>query len=258
MAKKTFRVGLPGDLYQKNNRWWWKAKLPGETRLKERSLKPAGARYATTDRAEGEAIALEIWESAIRREVEAEARAKARTKANAAAKEMARVESEAAETVARMKAQVTDMIAKAKAEFEKKLQLADEAVALARQELEAESELRVQAEETARTEAARRAQAEELAQAESERRTQAKEAARMEADQSIQAEEPETLEIEPIEHDESEQVAQAEAKLEEVLGAEKGTGTCDCCGKTDVPADELSLIDSGQFLCAECLAALRG
>ena len=258
MTKKTFKVGLPGDLYQKNNRWWWKVKLPGKRRLKERGLKPKGARFATTDRAEGEAIAVAMWESAIRKEVQAEARAKARAKADAAAKELARLESEAAETVARMKSKVVEMIGNAKAECERKVQLSDEAVAQAREALKAESERRAQAEELAKAEAERRVRAEELAQAESERRAQAEELASMEADRRIQAEERATVEMEPTGPDEPGQAAEAEAKLEEVLGGAGGTGTCDCCGKADVPADELSVIDSGQFLCAECLAALRG
>jgi len=182
MAKKSFEVSLPGSLYQKNNRWWWKVKLPGQTRLKATGLKPKGARFATTDRAEAEEVALGMWESAIRSEVQAQTRAKAREKAKA----VAGVEAETAQTVARLKAKIM--------EYEEELRQCNEAIVQAR----------------------------ELANAESERRKQ------------------------------------AEAKLEEILGGMKKTGTCDCCGKADIPEDELSTIDSGHRLCADCFASMRG
>ena len=35
------------------------------------------------------------------------------------------------------------------------------------------------------------------------------------------------------------------------------TGTCDCCGADDVAASSLQAIDSGQWLCPDCLAALK-
>ena len=44
-------VNLPGSLYQRNGRWWWKVQLPGEKKTKARPLKPIGSRYATTDHA---------------------------------------------------------------------------------------------------------------------------------------------------------------------------------------------------------------
>lgn len=40
---------LPGSLYQRNRRWWWKVQLPGEDKPKARPLKPIGSRYAMTD-----------------------------------------------------------------------------------------------------------------------------------------------------------------------------------------------------------------
>ncbi|MHC4374114.1 MAG: hypothetical protein ACYSTO_08035, partial [Planctomycetota bacterium] len=42
-------TNLPGSLYQRNRRWWWKVQLPGENKPKARPLKPVGSRYATTD-----------------------------------------------------------------------------------------------------------------------------------------------------------------------------------------------------------------
>ena len=208
MTEKSFKVTLPGSLYEKNNRWWWKVKLPGETRVRARGLKPKGARFATADREEAEKAAREMWESAIRAEVQAQVRAKAREKAEAFSEEMAKVKAEAAETVARMKSGVVGMIARAKAECEEKLRLWNEAAA--------EAEARVCAESQ------KRAQAEERAMAESQKRVE------------------------------------ADAKLEEALGRAKKTSACDCCGKAEIPEDELSKIDSGQLLCSDCLRALRG
>ncbi|OQY03475.1 MAG: hypothetical protein B6I25_07990, partial [Planctomycetales bacterium 4572_13] len=52
MAKKRPKhssANLPGSLYQRNRRWWWKVQLPGEEKPKARPLKPVGSRFATTD-----------------------------------------------------------------------------------------------------------------------------------------------------------------------------------------------------------------
>ena len=222
MTEKSFKVTLPGSLYEKNNRWWWKVKRPGETRVRARGLKPKGARFAAADRDEAEKVAREMWESAIRAEVQAQVGAKAREKAEASPEEMAKVKAEAAETVARMKSEVVGMIARAKAECEEKLRLCNEAAAGAQARVRAESEKRAQAEERAMVESDKRTAAEEKAMAESQKR------------------------------------AEAEAKLEEALSSAKKTAACDCCGKAEIPENELSRIDSGQLLCSDCLSALRG
>jgi hypothetical protein len=222
MTEKSFKVTLPGSLYEKNSRWWWKVKLPGETRVKARGLKPKGARFATADRDEAEKVAREMWESAIRAEVQAQVQARAGEKARASSEEMAKVKAEAAETVARMKSEVVAMIARAKAECEERLRLCNEAVAGAQARVRGESEKRAQAEERLMVESDKRAAAEEKAMAESQKR------------------------------------AEAEAKLEEALSSAKKTAACDCCGKAEIPENELSRIDSGQLLCSDCLRALRG
>ena len=236
MTEKSFKVTLPGSLYEKNSRWWWKVKLPGETRVKARGLKPKGARFATADRDEAEKVAREMWESAIRAEVQAQVQARAGEKARASSEEMAKVKAEAADTVARMKSEVVDMIARAKAECEERVRLCNEAAAGAQARVRAESEKRAQAEERAMVESRKRAQAEERLMVESDKRTAAEEKAMAE----------------------SQKRAEAEAKLEEALSSAKKTAACDCCGKAEIPEDELSRIDSGQRLCSDCLRALRG
>lgn len=160
MTEKSFKVALPGSLYEKKSRWWWKVKLPGETRISARGLKPKGARFATADRDEAEKVAREMWESAIRAEVQAQVQASAGEKAKASSEETAKVKAEAAETVARMKSEILGMIARAKAECEERLRLCNEALAGAEARIRAESEKRTQAEERATAESQKRAEAE--------------------------------------------------------------------------------------------------
>jgi hypothetical protein len=51
---------------------------------------------------------------------------------------------------------------------------------------------------------------------------------------------------------------EAEEKLNEVLESMHRTATCECCGREDVPKNDLAKIDSGQQLCPDCLRMLRG
>ncbi|MBN2270355.1 MAG: hypothetical protein JXN61_07070 [Sedimentisphaerales bacterium] len=226
MADKSFKVSLPGSLYQKNNRWWWKVKLPGETRIKARGLKSEGAQFATTQLEEAEELARVMWESAIRSEVEAEARAKAGEKAKSAAAEMAAVKAEAEETVARLKSGIMETVANAKDQCEAKIRQCHQMVAKADERVRAEVEKRAAIE--AKYEEELRQYKEALAQ----------------ADERLKAE--------------AEARIQAEAKLQEFVGGVKPTAQCECCGKDGVPEEELTTIDSGQRLCPDCLAVLRG
>jgi hypothetical protein len=65
MPEQCSKVTLPGEMYQRVGRWWWRVQLPGENRTKARPLKPAGARAAARDRDIAEKAALEMWERAI-------------------------------------------------------------------------------------------------------------------------------------------------------------------------------------------------
>jgi len=258
MAEETFKAGLPGSLYQKSNRWWWKVKLPGETRLKDLGLKPKGARFATTDRAEAEELALRIWESTIRREVQAQARAEAREKAESAAKEMAAVRAEADATVARLKVKIMDTVANAKAQCEEKLRQSNVIAEQADKKVRAEADKRA-AVEAGYEEELRRCK-EALARAQEAVNAESARAAALEAEYEeelrrckealARAQEPADAELQ--------QPMQAEAELETPIVETKPTGTCDCCGRADVPEDGLTTIDSGHRFCADCLASLRG
>lgn len=112
-----FKVTLPGKAYQRGTRWWWSVKLPGEEKARARPLKSAGAKTATSDAAEAEQIALEMWEQAIREQAQSKARL------------------ESSETVERLKAQ-----------FLEKVRHFTEIVQNATARAEAESQARAEAE----------------------------------------------------------------------------------------------------------------
>ncbi len=59
------RIALPGEFYQRADRWWWRVKLPGEDKAKARPLKLDGAKAAVDDRETAEKIAFEMWEHAV-------------------------------------------------------------------------------------------------------------------------------------------------------------------------------------------------
>ncbi len=95
----------------------------------------------------------------------------------------------------------------------------------------------------------------------------------MEAEARLRAERDAESEAEEKAKAYDEAIARAKEKLAaEVADREKSktesrieirevpakTGACECCGKKDVPKDNLSIIDSGQMCCPDCLIALRG
>ena len=58
------RIALPGEFYQRADRWWWRVRLPGEDKAKARPLKLDGGK-AAADRETAEKIAFEMWEHAV-------------------------------------------------------------------------------------------------------------------------------------------------------------------------------------------------
>ena len=56
---------------------------------------------------------------------------------------------------------------------------------------------------------------------------------------------------------EADKRAEAEAKPSRILGDSEMRVACECCGKEDIPSNNLSRIDSGQLLCPTCLEAMR-
>jgi hypothetical protein len=55
----------------------------------------------------------------------------------------------------------------------------------------------------------------------------------------------------------SEEKGQGKAKSIELHGVSTRTATCQCCGSEGIWAIDLYKIDSGQFLCPDCLKSLR-
>ncbi|MHC4753435.1 MAG: hypothetical protein ACYTFW_26685 [Planctomycetota bacterium] len=262
MAKSSLKVTLPGSIYKKNGRWWWKVKLPAQTRTKARALKPAGARFAATDRKVAEEVAREMWRLAIEAETEARIKVQVKAKAN---KEIANAK------------------AKAKAECAKKIKACEQALAKAREQAKAQAEERAKTEaelkdrakqtekyyaeeitkirdtiEKARVEFEEKDKAYNEALAGAEEKAKAEAEARKEAEARAEAEAKLRLEAEQRASAEAEARAQDEAKLNEVLGDLVMTGTCECCGRKDVSENDLVTIDSGQSLCPDCLEMLRG
>jgi hypothetical protein len=195
MAEESDKVTLPGSLFRKKSRWWWKVKLPGESRQKPRSLKPEGSRWGTTDRDEAEEIARAMWQRAIetKARLRAESPAEAGQEVMAAAEAIAEAKAQAAETIARIRTEAAEAITKAEAAYEEKLKAYAETLAETEDKLKAEGQRR----------------------------------------------------------------AEAEAKLSQLLAGPARSLPCECCGREDVPENELTRIDSGQMLCRDCLRAMR-
>ena len=292
MAKRSPKVALPGEMYQKNGRWWWKVRLPGEPRVRARALKPDGARVAPKTRKIAEEVACEKWRLSI--EAETEARVKSEIQANAD-KAVAKARAKAAEAIARVEVKLatqseqakilcagkTDgtegQIEQAKAQFEQRVKAYRDALAEARQKAEAEAEARTRAQATAQAEASLRAEVEQRARSQSEALAQAEARARAEA--TLRAEAEQRAQMEAQARARAEATAQAEAQLRSEaeqransqakarMKAETKscraadsvgrTRACEGCGQQGVPEKDLAKIDSGQSVCPDCLMLAR-
>jgi hypothetical protein len=107
MNECHFKVQLPGTFFCRNQRWWWRVRLPGENRIKSRSLRPDGARSGTKSRKTAEALAFDLWQQALVAETEIriklEARCQSQEKAKAYADLLDRLSTRAERLVARQK-----------------------------------------------------------------------------------------------------------------------------------------------------------
>ena len=68
------RATLPGTIFKKNGHWWWKVRLPGQDRVRSRSLRPEGSRVGTRSRIQAGQIALRLWEEALTAQAKTERR----------------------------------------------------------------------------------------------------------------------------------------------------------------------------------------
>ncbi len=111
------RIALPGEFYQRADRWWWRVKLPGENRAKARPVKLDGAKTTAADRETAERIAFEMWEQAVRENA-----------------------------VRQIKLESTEKIERLKAQFLDKVRYFTELVETANAKIEAETKARAEAE----------------------------------------------------------------------------------------------------------------
>jgi len=238
MSNRPPKATLPGEMYQKNGRWWWKVRLPGERRIRGRALKPDGARFAAKTRRVAEKVACEMWRRAI--EADAETRVKAELKEQTD-KKIARVKAKAARALekAEKKAKVE---ASLRIEAERETQSHGEALDRAMARANAEETLRLEAERRARLEAQARSIAE----------------ARLEAEMELRAE-----------AEQKETPSRGRRKHSAALSAVEGLGlavgaksnghtaTCEGCGRDGVPEHDLRRIESGQLVCSECMMVAK-
>jgi len=128
MSNRPPKATLPGEMYQKNGRWWWKVRLPGERRIRGRALKPDGARFAAKA-----ARALEKAEKKAKVEASLRIEAERETQSHGEALDRAMARANAEETL--------------RLEAERRARLEAQARSIAEARLEAEMELRAEAEQ---------------------------------------------------------------------------------------------------------------
>ena len=210
-----------------------------------------------------------------RAEKKAKVQAEARLRAEAGYEvQTEEIEERYTKDIARIKRTIeqakAELIEKDKA-YKEALNEAEQKVTLeirARQEAEsrakAEENLRIDAEQNAAQQIAARREAEAGVQVEAELRAAAEQRADSlveavsQAESKAQQETELRLQAEQRAESEAQARIQAEEKLNEILESMQRTGACECCGRKDVPENNLAKIDSGQKLCPDCLKLLRG
>ena len=229
---------LPGEMYEKNGRWWWKVRLPGEPRVRERALKPDGARFAAKTRKVAEKVACEMW----RLSIEADAAARAR---------------------AELKAKTEQKVAKAKGECREKINACEAALTEAERKGKVEASLRIEAEQAARSHAEGLERVVERVRRETKLRIEAEQRAAMEAqartmaEARLQAETELRAEVEQKAVRESRVTTQPERIPVRIAESNGRTAQCEGCGRDGVPENDLSRIESGQLVCSDCMMVAR-
>ncbi len=108
MKECHLQVQLPGTFFCRNQRWWWRVRLPGEDRVKSRSLRPDGAQWGTKRRKEAETVAFDLWQQALIAETEARVRLDTRYQSQEKAKAYANLVSRLSTRAQRLVAQQTN------------------------------------------------------------------------------------------------------------------------------------------------------
>jgi hypothetical protein len=81
MVERRLKATLPGTIFKRGRRWWWRVQLPGEPKSKARSLIPEGERYGVTNVKNAGAVALALWQRALERQTRKRAGEEARIRA---------------------------------------------------------------------------------------------------------------------------------------------------------------------------------
>lgn len=105
MDECRLKARLPGTFFRRKQRWWWRVRLPGEERVKSRSLRPEGDQCGTKSREVAETLAFVLWQQALVAETEArirlETRHQSQEKARAYADLVERLNTRARRLIAR-------------------------------------------------------------------------------------------------------------------------------------------------------------
>jgi hypothetical protein len=224
---------LPGELYWRENRWWWRVKLPGEDKTKARPLGQETGETSAGAREVAEKITFEMWEDAVRENVLQQAKL------------------ESAEKIERLKAQFLD-----------KVRHFTELMETTNAKLEAQEKARTEAE----AKLAQMIQAAARKPWDGEQRVQGAGPATPQSDTQAGAAEsdsaPIALPASLLPTVTSELQSEQPPNTAVILPAAGATppvetGICECCGAMGIAVTCLTRIDSGQSLCPRCLAALR-
>jgi len=78
MNECHLKAQLPGTFFRRKQRWWWRVRLPGEDRMKSRSLRPDGEQCGTKSRETAVAVAFDRWQQALVAETETRVRLESR------------------------------------------------------------------------------------------------------------------------------------------------------------------------------------
>ncbi len=238
------RAPLPGELYRRQDQWWWRVQLPGEDKATARTLKTNGEETPADGQEAAQKIALALWEHAIEEDA-----------------------------TRRLRLESTEKIERLKAQFLDKVRHFTELVETANAKVEAEQRARAEVE----------AKLAQMLQAAGPRtgRTPALGGHPEQVGPSpsgvIPFDRQPGTSVPPMEQAEPEMPTPVPhppiAPTPAHIVAQSGlsgvvthivaplppleTRMCECCGATGVAMTHLTRIDSGQLLCPRCLAALR-
>lgn len=244
MQEQPLKVTLPGEMYQRTGRWWWRVKLPGENKAKARPLKAPGTAEAACDPDTAEKLALEMWEQAVRQTGTRQ------------------ITLDCTQKVERLKAQFLDKIRQL-TEIVESANAKAGAEAQARAEIEARLNALIQAAGQQATVLSEQTHGPAIPQSREQTipvdaRPDVTEpvGCAVHTDNLETGSDTRTMKTDFADTMREAHPLSAPTAAEAPI-VQTQTGTCECCGDTEVPVPDLAPIDSGQLLCPNCLTALH-